>query len=363
MKNHKRKLRVGFTLVEIMVATAISLVLVLGVVQIATSSIRAYDIAMSAVSTTAVSRQVLDTLESDVQSSIIRNDGNVWMECFRPTGAGGTPDPSANSNFDPGACNTLIFFATPTDRDRFKPGVTGSGRKLWMGEVCAVRYRLMNDTPLPAAYNPIDKAYCLTRVVVNPEDTFNQVLKESADTEKTSTLPQILGAITMDSGTPAARSIKENSAADIFGMNVVGMTPVFIFKRTDTTKTPSTWHFYAAPKSAVNDAFFRENLKEGFGSQQDPGTMVVESFDSLKITAGKYYVNSQGKPPAADAGWKDGTLVAVLISLTVVDETGAEEIRAAQRRTSGGKIPDDEWNRIIREHAHSFTRRINISGT
>jgi prepilin-type N-terminal cleavage/methylation domain-containing protein len=363
MKAPKRKSPAGFTLVEIMVATAISLILVLGVVQIATSSIRAYNIAMSTVSATAVSRQVLDTLESDIQTSLIKSDGNVWMECFNGKTGGGAPDPTMNSNFEPGACNTIIFFATPTDRDRFKPGSTGAAREPYKGEVCAVRYRLMNDMPLPTGLSSSDKAYCLYRVVVNPEDTFNLVLKKSADVTNTDTLPQILDSIKMDSGTSVSRSIRQNSTADIFGMNVVGMTPVFIFKRTDATKTPSSWYFYAAPKSPVNDSFFQQNLKEGFGSQQDPPpTFAVESFDILKISGNKYCITGSGKPSANDPKWKEGTLAAVLISLTVVDETGADEIRAAQARTSAGKISDDEWNRIIREHGHSFTRRINILG-
>lgn len=47
MKRPMRRSRAGFTLVEILVATAISLILVLGVVQIAVYALRAYDSAMS----------------------------------------------------------------------------------------------------------------------------------------------------------------------------------------------------------------------------------------------------------------------------------------------------------------------------
>src|ERR1700739_3862926 len=115
MNKSLHTLRRGFTLIEIMVATAISMIIVIGVVQIATSSIQAYDTTMSLVSTTAVSRQVLDTLESDIQSAVIKNDGNVWLECLS-----GTPDLSAATNVDKGACKTLILFSTPIDRDRFK---------------------------------------------------------------------------------------------------------------------------------------------------------------------------------------------------------------------------------------------------
>lgn len=360
MKTPQQMLRRGFTLIEIMVATAISLVIVLGVVQIATSSIQAYDSAMSLVSTTAVSRQVLDTLESDIQSSVIRNDGNVWMECLT-----GTPDLSAATGVDRGACKTLILFSTPVDRDRFKPGTTGASRVEWRGDLCAVRYRLDNANPLPTVLSTDatkDRAFTLNRVVVNPEDTFNQVLAKSADSTNSQTLPQILGSITMDSGTPAARSIQQNNPADIFTMNVVGLTPVFIFKRTDPTKTPSTWFFYAAPNSTLNNSFYQQYFKDGFGSQTAPNTFQGEYFDYLKISGGKYAITAN-KPGPSDGAWKQGTLTAVIISLAVVDDAGAEEIRALQNRSGQQKLNVEDWNRIMQAHGRTYVRRVTIPGS
>jgi len=361
MKKPLSSLRRAFTLIELMVATAISLIIVLGVVQIATYAINAYDTTMSLVSTTAVSRQVLDTLESDVQSAVIKNDGNVWMECLT-----GNPDLSGTTNVDRGACKTLIFFSTPIDRDRFKPSgsMTGAGRVEWKGDVCAVRYRMDNANPLPtvlAADVTKDRAFTLNRVVVNPEDTFNQVLNRSADTTNSQTLPQILGSITMDSGTPSARSIQANSPADIFTMNVVAMTPIFVFKRTDATRTPANWYFYAVPNSTVNTGFFPTYFKDGFGSQAAPGAFQAEYFDYLKISGGKYAITS-GKPAANSGDWKQGTLAAIIVSLTVVDDVGAQEIRAAQNRTGGQKLEVNEWNMIMQKHAKTFVRRITIPG-
>lgn len=359
MKSTLRAARPGFTLIEIMVATAISVFLVVGVVQIASSSITAYNNAMSVVSTTAVSRQVLDTLESDIQSAVLRNDGNVWMECISEN----NPDPSTKGNFDAGACQALYLFSTPTDRDRFKPGATGAARVEYAGDVCAVRYRVMNDTPLPTGLSTTDKAYCLNRLIVNSEDTFKNILTKITDENAPST-----PSVALNSGTrpgTGGGSYALNRPADIFGMNVVGLTPVFIFKKTDPTKTPSSWYFYAAPDSAVNQTFFRQYFKDGFGSETAAGASNPVFFRTLQVSAGKYAISASSgttnKP--APTAWKNATLAAVLISTTIVDDVGADMIRVSQSRNGGAeKIPDAEWAQIIQSHGRTYVRRINIPG-
>lgn len=359
MKSTLRAARPGFTLIEIMVATAISVFLVVGVVQIASSSITAYNNAMSMVATTAVSRQVLDTLESDIQSAILRNDGNVWMECISEN----NPDPSTKGNFDAGACQALYLFSTPADRDRFKPGATGAARMEYAGDVCAVRYRVMNDTPLPAGLSTTDKAYCLNRLIVNSEDTFKNILTRVTDETSPAT-----PSVALNNGTrpgTGGGSYAQNRPADIFGMNVVGLTPVFIFKKTDTTKTPSSWYFYAAPDSPVNRTFYTQYFKDGFGSETASGSATPLFFKTLQISAGKYAASSSSgtttKP--APTVWKDATLSAVLISVTIVDDVGADMIRVSQARNGGAeKIPDAEWAQIIQAHARTYVRRINIPG-
>lgn len=358
-----RRSRAGFTLVEILVATAISLILVLGVVQIAVYALRAYDSAMSLVSTTAVSRQVLDTLESDIQSAILRNDGGIWLECASDQ----NPDPSTSSNLDKGACKSLLMFGTPSDRDLYKPGKTGAGREAYKGEVCAVRYRLDNKNPLPAALisDPqADRAFSLYRTLIDPEKTFTDILPKSADANTAKTLYEIWNAYSYNNGV-SSRSLKDNASSDIFGMNIVGITPVFVFKKTDSTKTPATsWFFYAYPRSAVNDTFYKDakNFGEGFGSETAATSFTPLPFDTLQIAAGKYAVDQTGTA-SKDKNWKDGTLAAVVVSITVVDDVGADLIRATQRRLASGKItPDEEWDKIIREHGRSYLRRINIPG-
>jgi prepilin-type N-terminal cleavage/methylation domain-containing protein len=86
-------LRRGFTLLEVMVATSIMVIIVLAVVTIATDTFKAYDRAVADLSTQSEARGVLDALENDLQTAVLRPDGRCWMEVILP----GTPGAPAKA--------------------------------------------------------------------------------------------------------------------------------------------------------------------------------------------------------------------------------------------------------------------------
>ena len=64
-----RAVRRGFTLIEVLVATVIMVVIILAVVTIATDTFKAYDRAVSDLSTQSEARGVLDAMENDFRNS------------------------------------------------------------------------------------------------------------------------------------------------------------------------------------------------------------------------------------------------------------------------------------------------------
>jgi type II secretory pathway component PulJ len=62
--------RRGFTLIEVMVSTAIMIVIVLAVVTIASDTFKAYDRAVADLTTQSEARGVLDAMEGDIGDSI-----------------------------------------------------------------------------------------------------------------------------------------------------------------------------------------------------------------------------------------------------------------------------------------------------
>ena len=88
MRKLAHGLRAGFTLLEVMVSTAIMVVIVLTVVTIAADTMRVYDRAVADLSTQSEARGVLDAMENDFSTAVLRADGRCWMEIVIPGGNG-----------------------------------------------------------------------------------------------------------------------------------------------------------------------------------------------------------------------------------------------------------------------------------
>jgi type II secretory pathway pseudopilin PulG len=170
MNTPASKTREGFTLLEVLVSTAIMVVIVLTVVTIASDSLRVYDRAVADLSTQSEARGVLDAMENDFSTAVLRSDGRCWMEIVIP---GGTGSP-ANSSFEVGNIHRIdqpivMLFATPQDRPRWS---TDSPRRQLRGDVCAVAYRIGQRSPFDDPGQEIQQIYGVYRTIVDPENTF-----------------------------------------------------------------------------------------------------------------------------------------------------------------------------------------------
>jgi prepilin-type N-terminal cleavage/methylation domain-containing protein len=171
-------LRRGFTLLEVMVATSIMVIIVLAVVTIASDTFKAYDRAVADLSTQSEGRGVLDALENDLQTAVIRPDGRCWMEVVLP-GSSGAPSkaPPPIGNMQGLDQPILMFFASPPDRPRWNPALDGAGkRQLLKGDVCAISYRLGQRSPFDMPGEPIQQVYGVYRTIIDPEGTFTEAL-------------------------------------------------------------------------------------------------------------------------------------------------------------------------------------------
>jgi prepilin-type N-terminal cleavage/methylation domain-containing protein len=169
-------LRRGFTLLEVMVATSIMVIIVLAVVTIASDTFKAYDRAVADLSTQSEARGVLDALENDLQTAIIRPDGRCWMEVILPgTSKAPVKAPAPIGNMQGLDQPILMFFASPPDRPRWNPAAL-SPRQSLKGDVCAISYRLGQRSPFDMPGEPIQQVYGVYRTIVDPEGTFTEAL-------------------------------------------------------------------------------------------------------------------------------------------------------------------------------------------
>ena len=171
--------RRGFTLIEVMVSTAIMIVIVLAVVTIASDTFKAYDRAVSDLTTQSEARGVLDAMEGDFQSAMIRPDGRCWMEVTIPGNVRSVPGATALNAIigDIQAADQpiIMLFASPPDRPRWAPSAT-SPRVALKGDVCAIAYRIGQSSPFDAPGDPIQQVYGVYRTIIDPENTFREAI-------------------------------------------------------------------------------------------------------------------------------------------------------------------------------------------
>ena len=176
-----RPVRRGFTLIELMVSTALMVVIVLAVVSIAADTFKAYDRAVADLSTQSEARAVLDAMENDFQTAVIRPDGRCWMEVVLPgssTTGGPASAPIATGNLNPAEHPILMLFAAPQDRPRWRPDQASAtaARVALKGDVCAVAYRIGQRSPFSAPGAQNQQVYGVYRTIIDSEKTFADAL-------------------------------------------------------------------------------------------------------------------------------------------------------------------------------------------
>ena len=170
--------RRGFTLIEVMVSTAIMIVIVLAVVTIASDTFKAYDRAVADLTTQSEARGVLDAMEGDFQSAMIRPDGRCWLEVILPGSAKaptGATTKATIGDLQSVDQPIIMLFASPPDRPRWAP-TTISPRVALKGDVCAIAYRIGQSSPFDAPGDPIQQVYGVYRTIIDPENTFNEAI-------------------------------------------------------------------------------------------------------------------------------------------------------------------------------------------
>ena len=162
----------AFTLVELLVSSAIMTVFVGIILYLATALLNSWNRATGILSTNYEARISLDYLAQDLAGAILRHDGDPWLI-------------SEDAENIEGIRNTvwLRFFTAAPDRDRREPG-----------EVTAVSYRLLYLNPLNPS-KATGKTAALYRTVINGRRTFEEFLGQLAVRAEEDFLPIQQGAL------------------------------------------------------------------------------------------------------------------------------------------------------------------------
>lgn len=417
-----RTFRAGFTLLEVMVSTAIMVIIVLTVVTIASDTLRVYDRAVADLSTQSESRGVLDALENDFSTAMLRADGRCWMEVVVPgtTEVGGVPGPVGNLQAVDHPI--VMLFGAPTDRPRWTPG---AGRTALRGDVCAIAYRIGQRSPFDAPGDKIQQVYGVYRTIIDSENTFVDalplILSSTMDAPKYpwdywsgirrfanySQIPtpgydsRILIDANIASTTPCWTMDENNFiASNVVAMNIVFwgtstlragapndvgrdpcsrqpqmLRPVLLAGRADDKSSmPATKGGPLAIYRSMDGYTDQQTapLRYAPTTIQSPapapnGTWPkVQPYDyyttRLRVFADRMYPDALPLKPTS-ATWLPYlpySLKAVEVSVTVLTPEGSKELRGLQMLNDKQKIPDADFKRIVYQHGRNYTRYIRV---
>ena len=310
----ERNCRQAFTLIEIMVATVIMVILVGLVIQITSEVLNVWNRSSGKLAANAEARIAMDLLTQDLESAVLRNNGQQWLRVEGPVDVTGADIPYNNQTV------ALKLFAPALDRE------AGAG------DICGIAYRLAYKEAYdqPGVANPL-KVYAIYRAMATPSDTFNFLMGSAASGSGS---PQA----TLSEGGTTPTFWNEDSIVDndnYLVSNVVDFKVLIYTETSIETNEPDAVN--------VNDSSGVLDYDYVFGGAVDPSG---EPVDGSSVDTDEFVANEA--PLYGD------------IILTIVSDEGLELLQLINDPNYPGDKSAAAVDQIVLEHGEVFTRRVNF---
>ncbi len=158
-RHRPKQNRSAFTLIEIMVATAVMVILVGLVIQITNEVLKVWNRSTGKLSANSEARLAMEFLTQDLETAVFRDNGMEWLRVEGPVDAG---DDYADQTV------ALNLFAPALDR----PKKDSAGNDI-PGDICGIAYRLAYKEAFAGSDT---KVYALYRNIVDAKTTFNNLM-------------------------------------------------------------------------------------------------------------------------------------------------------------------------------------------
>ena len=294
----KRSLAAGFTLIELMVAMAVTTMIVTVLVSITAISLDTWTRSRSEVRAARQAKSMADTMARDLEALVVRRGNNIeWLTATAESVKSfGSQQPSIRGSNSA----ELIFYTAPTDRydgrlvENNDPNKPRAGA---VGDISCVGYRLEYRDPMQGASGTGTEipTFVLYRNLVNPDKTYSELLSKA----KTAT-----------GGLKTAFETAFGSDSD----------------DTDNFVCENIFQYTITFNVMVN--------KSTGGSGTSAPIMVPVTLSSqsggsteFKLTGGAITTNSTGVAGVTADELKTGSLTSVEVSLTVLTDFGMEQMR------------------------------------
>ena len=292
----------GFTLMELMVAMAITTIIVTVLVSITSIAIDTWNRSRAELRASRQAKSMVDTIARDFEALVTRRGNlNEWLSATSPTTPRGDKLISSNSA-------DLVFFSGSTDRYN---GDIGSDDDKG-GDVSCVGYRLDYRDPILSSGS--FKTFVLNRILVNPDDTFKDLLGKTDLTAAFSSY-----------------SSKLSEPQNFVCENVYQFTVTF--------------HVEVIPQVTGTTVPVPETRPVTIG--ESGSSQVTRSF-KIKGTG------IETIPTTSDE-LKAGKVKAVEISLTVISDTGIDQLRTRN-------FNDSQKAEFLSKNSYQYSKVVQLPG-
>lgn len=297
----------GFTLMELMVAMAITTIIVTVLVSITSIAIDTWNRSRSELRAARQAKAMVDTMARDFEALVTRRGNDFeWLSAESSPTLPGDRLQSTNAA-------DLVFFSAATDR--YDGNVGPSSTTDMGGDVSCVAYRLSYKDPIDDGGNTF-RTFVLNRVLVNPDDTFKDLLGKTDLTTTFASSPYSseLGKV-------------ENFVCE----NVFQFTVTFQIEVIQVTSTGTKVVTVPVTVGQSSSAQVTQSFKI-------KGTGIEASISGGSVTADQL---------------KAGRVKAMDISLTVLSDAGIDQLR--NRPFSGNQAAE-----FMAKNSYQYSKRIQL---
>jgi prepilin-type N-terminal cleavage/methylation domain-containing protein len=307
--------RRGFTLMELMVAMAITTIIVTVLVSITSIALGTWNRSRTELRASRMGKMMVDYMARDLESLVTRRgNSNEWLSAV--------DDPQIGpAGLKSTGASRLIFFTAPTDRYEGNAGIPtlDSG-----GDVCCVAYTLDWKRPVQVG-SSVFRTFVLNRKLVDPDLTFSGNAKFKpllGVTSSTNSLDSVFTGI-YNLGTIS-------NSANYTSENIYQFSITFQVQVTDSSGT--------APIVRTVPVAMGSNGAKSF---RVLGTGILTDY------SGPY----KDLVPS-------GRVTAAMISLTVLSDIAVDQIQAGKRSFTDDKAKAE----FLAKNSYNFSKLVQLPG-
>lgn len=293
---------------ELMVAMSITTIIVTVLVSITSIALDTFNRSRSELRASRQAKSMIDIMARDFESLVVRKGNNSeWLSAISDPTALGEKMKSTNAT-------KLIFFTAATDR---YDGDIG-GPKDEGGDVSCVAYQLEYKDPIdPANSSSKFRTFVLSRLLVNPKETFDDLLGRTDTTDPAKSLEKVFNNTYSTLVTDPKNFVCEN---------------IFQFAVTFHVQTNTAGALRSTPVTIG----------------QNNGTSTSQSF----LIQGSGITTESSTPTAADL--LTSRVTAVEISATVLSDFGAERIKTQTFKDTAAK------SKFVAQNSYEYTKMVQL---